>query len=157
MNEMIFPEDVANVILSFYLCNKGDEAATDLLLAVGAELLDISPDKVLEMITDSFWCEKNDSRIVIKLPNGLKLVAEQNTDPEYQNEFYVGIETQKGVWHQNLAVIRNAYSIDDNLAVNLEPDRFEVLVYADKDSEDYTNKLSIDLRDNEEYGVVEWR
>ena len=54
MNEMIFPEDVANVILSFYLCNKGDEAATDLLLAVGAELLDISPDKVLEMITDSF-------------------------------------------------------------------------------------------------------
>lgn len=45
MNTMLFPEDVANVIQSFYLCNKGDEATTDLLLAVGAELLDISPDK----------------------------------------------------------------------------------------------------------------
>ena len=49
MNTMLFPEDVANVIQSFYLCNKGD-----LLLAVGAELLDISPDKMLEMITEGF-------------------------------------------------------------------------------------------------------
>lgn len=55
MNTMLFPEDVANVIQSFYLCNKGDEATTDLLLAVGAELLDISPDKMLEMITEGFW------------------------------------------------------------------------------------------------------
>ena len=51
---MIFPEDVANVIQSFFLCNKDDEATTDLLLAVGAELLDISPDKMLEMVTDGF-------------------------------------------------------------------------------------------------------
>ena len=47
-------EDVATVIQSFYLCNKGDEATTDLLLTVGAELLDISPDKMLEMITEGF-------------------------------------------------------------------------------------------------------
>lgn len=51
---MIFPEDVANVIQSFCACNKGDEATTDLLLTVGAELLDISPDKMLEMIAESF-------------------------------------------------------------------------------------------------------
>lgn len=54
MNTMLFPEDVANVIQSFYLRNKGDETTTDLLLAVGAELLDISPDKMLEMITEGF-------------------------------------------------------------------------------------------------------
>lgn len=54
MNTMLFPEDVANVIQSFYLCNKDDEATTDLLLAVGAELLDISPDKMLETITEGF-------------------------------------------------------------------------------------------------------
>lgn len=54
MNTMLFPEDVANVIQSFYLCNKGDEATTDLLLSVGAEFLDISPDKMLEMITEEF-------------------------------------------------------------------------------------------------------
>lgn len=94
--------------------------------------------------------EENDSRIVIKLPGGLKLVAEQNTNPEYQNELYIGIETMDGVWHQDLAVVRNAYSIDDNLVVNWEPDKFEVLVYADKDDEDYTNKFSINLRDDEE-------
>lgn len=44
----------ANVIQSFYLCNKGDEATTDLLLTVGAELLDVSTDKMLEMITEGF-------------------------------------------------------------------------------------------------------
>ena len=54
MNTMLFPEDVANVIQSFDLCNKGDEATTDLLLTVGAELLDVSPDKMLEMITEGF-------------------------------------------------------------------------------------------------------
>lgn len=54
MNTMLFPEDVANVVQSFYLCNKGDEVTTSLLLAVGAELLDISPDKMLEMITEGF-------------------------------------------------------------------------------------------------------
>ena len=54
MNTMLFPEDVANVVQSFSLCNKDDEATTDLLLAVGAELLDISTDKMLEMITEGF-------------------------------------------------------------------------------------------------------
>lgn len=55
MNTMLFPEDVANVIQSsFYLCNKGDETTRDLLLSVGAELLDISPDKMLEMIVEGF-------------------------------------------------------------------------------------------------------
>ena len=54
MNTMLFPEDVANVIQSFYLCNKGDGPPTDLLLTVGAEILDISPDKMLEMITEGF-------------------------------------------------------------------------------------------------------
>lgn len=54
MNTMLFPEDVTNVIQSFYLCNKGDETTTDLLLTVGAEPLDISPDKMLEIITEGF-------------------------------------------------------------------------------------------------------
>lgn len=50
MNTIIFPEDVANVIQSFYLCNEGDDATVDLILAIGAELLDISSDTMLEMI-----------------------------------------------------------------------------------------------------------
>lgn len=59
--------------------------------------------------------KSGDNRIAIELPKGLKLVAEQNVNPEYQNEIYVGIETSDGIWHQDLAVIRNAYFIDDNV------------------------------------------
>lgn len=94
--------------------------------------------------------KSGDNRITIELPKGLKLVAERNIDPEYQNEIYVGIETPDGIWHQDLVVIRNAYSIDDNLIVNWNPGKFEVLVYANKDDVDYTNKFSVELRDDEE-------
>lgn len=65
--------------------------------------------------------KSGDNCITIELPKGLKLVAEQNIDPEYQNEIYVGIETPNGIWHQDLVVIRNAYSIDDSLIVNWNP------------------------------------
>lgn len=50
MNTMLFPEDVANVVQSFLMCNKGDEATEDLILSIGAELLDISQDSMLEMV-----------------------------------------------------------------------------------------------------------
>ena len=50
MNTMLFPEDVANVVQSFLICNKGDEATEDLILSIGAELLDISQDAMLEMV-----------------------------------------------------------------------------------------------------------
>lgn len=94
--------------------------------------------------------KSGDNRIAIELPKGLKLVAEQNVNPEYQNEIYIGIETSDGIWHQDLAVIRNAYFIDDNLVVNWNPYKFEILVYANKDGEDYTNKFSVELRDDGE-------
>jgi hypothetical protein len=50
MNTIIFPEDVDNVIQSFILTNNGDEATEDLILAIGAELLDISIDTMAERI-----------------------------------------------------------------------------------------------------------
>ena len=81
--------------------------------------------------------KSGDNRITIELSKGLKLVAERNIDPEYQNEIYVGIETPDGIWHQDLAV-------------NWNPGKFEVLVYANKDDVDYTNKFSVELRDDEE-------
>ncbi len=92
--------------------------------------------------------EKDNKRIVINLPNGFRLVAEQNQDPEFRNEIYVGIETDDGVFYQDLAVIRNAYSINENLRVVWNPDMLEVLVYADKNDEDYTNKFSVGIRED---------
>lgn len=92
--------------------------------------------------------EKDNKRIVINLPNGFRLVAEQNQDQEFRNEIYVGIETDDGVFYQDLAVIRNAYSINENLRVVWNPDMLEVLVYADKNDEDYTNKFSVGIRED---------
>ena len=89
---------------------------------------------------------KDNKRIAINLPNGFRLVAEQNQDPEYRNEIYVGIETDDGVFCQDLAVIRNAYSIDENPRAVWSPDMMEILVYADKNYEDYTNKFSVGIR-----------
>lgn len=50
MNRIIFPEDVDNVIQTFLLVNNGDEATEYLILAIGAELLDISVDTMAERI-----------------------------------------------------------------------------------------------------------
>jgi len=50
MNAILFPEDVDNVIQSLCMKNEGDEVTTDLILAIGAELLDISSDEMYERI-----------------------------------------------------------------------------------------------------------
>ena len=50
MNTMLFPEDVVNVIQSFILVNNGDEATEDLILSIGAELLDVSIDRMMELV-----------------------------------------------------------------------------------------------------------
>ena len=50
MNTLIFPEDVDNVIQSFCMFNEGDESTIDLILAIGAELLDISNDEMTARI-----------------------------------------------------------------------------------------------------------
>lgn len=50
MNEILATADVIAVIKSFCDINKGDKATTDLLLAVSAELLDVSDDTINEMV-----------------------------------------------------------------------------------------------------------
>lgn len=87
---------------------------------------------------------KND-RIVIPLANGFWLVAEQNPDPTYSHEIFVGVIDKNGVWHQDLAVIRNSYVIDDWCHVVWQKDKFEVLVYGDEYNEDYTHEFKIGL------------
>lgn len=49
MNTVVFPEDIANAVQSAYLQTE-DEDARNLLLSVGAELLDISSDGMFKMI-----------------------------------------------------------------------------------------------------------
>lgn len=90
----------------------------------------------------------NKNRIVIELLNGYKLVAEQNPDPSYNREICIGIIDKNGVWHQDLAVIRSSYSIDGDEVV-WNDKRFDVLVYGNKDDEDFTNDFSIGLYEEE--------
>lgn len=83
-------------------------------------------------------------RIDIPLPNGFHLVAEQNTDPMYENELYIGITDGNGVWWQDLAVVRNAYQYDGDDVV-WKDEEFDVLVYSDKDNEDFTHDFTVGL------------
>lgn len=82
-------------------------------------------------------------KIVIELPNGFQLVAEANPDEAYSNEIFIGIIDGNGVWWQDLAVVRNAYEIINNEIV-WKDGKFDVLVYADENSEDYTHRFTID-------------
>lgn len=52
MNTYITPDDIIAVVKSFLLCNEGDEPTEILILAIGAELLDVSIDKLLEMLQE---------------------------------------------------------------------------------------------------------
>lgn len=89
-------------------------------------------------------------RIKIPLQDGLMLVVEQNTDPNYKREVFIGIELDRdgGVPYQDLAIVRSAYRYDDTLSVVWERDKFEVLVFSDKDDDNYTHKFSIGLRED---------
>lgn len=50
MNEILFKEDIVNVIQSFYMCEPSDDKSTSVALSIGAELLDVSEDEMLSMV-----------------------------------------------------------------------------------------------------------
>lgn len=50
MNQVICPEDVTAVIKSFIDCNSGDASTEMLIINIGCELLDISQDRMLELL-----------------------------------------------------------------------------------------------------------
>lgn len=83
-------------------------------------------------------------RIEIRLPNGYKLVAEQNSDSQYSREIFVGIETADGAWHQDLAVIRSSYHYDDG-EILWDDKRFDVIVYGSEYNENFTEEFTIGL------------
>ena len=84
---------------------------------------------------------QHQQKIIIELQNGLQLAVEQNRDPNFSKEIYVGV-IKDNVWYQDLAIVRPAGDQND--------DAFEVLVYADKDSEDYTDQFRIGLFQEDE-------
>jgi hypothetical protein len=87
---------------------------------------------------------ESNQKIVIDLPNGLKLVAERNPDKAFENEIFIGIMNGE-VWHQDLAIVRNSYDISKDHKTQWRDGEFEVIVFGDKDIEDYTHKFEIGL------------
>lgn len=85
------------------------------------------------------------NKIVIELKNGHKLVAERNPDPNFENEIMIGIIDPYGYWIQDLATVRECYTINGNLEPETIDDKFDVLVYANADEEDYTHNFVVDL------------
>ena len=81
-------------------------------------------------------------KIVIPVENGASIVAEQGYDDNYR-ELFVYLQANDGSVIQDLAIVRNAYEYDDDLNTIQKPDEFEVLVYADEDDEDYTDRFEI--------------
>lgn len=49
MRQILFEDDVVNVINGFLEANKGDEDTEKLIIAIGAELLDVSDDEYMNV------------------------------------------------------------------------------------------------------------
>lgn len=56
MNKVITPDDVIGTVKSFVDCNSSDDSTINIVLAIGAELLDVSSDTILEIINDDREC-----------------------------------------------------------------------------------------------------
>lgn len=89
------------------------------------------------------------NKIIIPLDNGYKLVAEQNTDSQFNKELFVGIETDTGAYIQDLAVIRPTYSFEGE-SVKFNSDNFELLIFGDEKVDDYTDKFVVPLLEENE-------
>ena len=76
------------------------------------------------------------------------LVVEKNPDPSFK-EFFVTLEDKNSDWLQDIAVIGQNYSISSSLDI-VPKDEVRVLVYGDKNNEDYTDEFVIGLYNPEE-------
>jgi hypothetical protein len=88
-------------------------------------------------------------KIVIPLDNGYKIIVEQNSNSEFNKEIFVGIETESGMYYQDLAIVRPTYSFEED-KVKYASDKFEILVFGDEKREDYTEKFIVPLYKEDE-------
>ena len=83
------------------------------------------------------------NEIKIPLDEGKFLVAERDNESPFNREIYLSIKDKDGIVLQDLAIVRNAFTINETDQIEWLPHLFEIMVYADKDNEDYTNKFVI--------------
>ena len=94
-----------------------------------------------------------EERIVFDWNEKYELVVERNPAPEYSKEIfcYLRYKETQAIQH-DIARIRQPYFYyeKNNLKVTFVPDKVQVLVYADSDSEDYTDEFEFDIYEEDE-------
>ena len=75
------------------------------------------------------------------------LVAEKGTEKNY-NEIFIGLENKAGCWLQDLAIVRQKYHYTDSMEI-VKDKEIDVMVYADKDNEDYTHHFEVGVYEEE--------
>ena len=88
------------------------------------------------------------NKISIPLANGCHLVVEQNTS-EFDKEVFIGIDNADGRYIQDLAIVRPTYKCENDNII-FDADKFEILVFGDADREDFTNKFTVPLHQDDE-------
>lgn len=105
-----------------------------------------------EFVLDINSLERAGKSEKIKIDLGFAtLVAERGGDPNY-NEVFIGLENEEGCWSQDLAIVRQKYHYTKDVPVSeevVQEKEMQVLVYGDKDNEDYTHEFSIDIYEEE--------
>lgn len=69
------------------------------------------------------------------------LVAEKGTAKNYR-EIMIGLENKAGCWLQDLAIVGQKYHYTDDAEV-AQDKGIDIMVYADKDNEDYTHHFEV--------------
>ena len=88
-------------------------------------------------------------KITIPLEGGYKLVVEQNKDSAFNKELFVYVETETGMCWQELAVVRPAYTLEED-SVKYKNNLFEILVHGNANSDDITDKFVVPLYEENE-------
>ena len=84
---------------------------------------------------------EENNKIEIVIDEHMKLVAWKDTVSDY-NEISVYLE-KDGYIYQDLALVRQKYEYNDEAIKNV-PGKYEVIVWANCDDEDYTNKYEVE-------------
>lgn len=90
------------------------------------------------------------NRIQVPLTGGEMLSIYQNADPGFPHEVFVEVIGADGKWQQDIACIRNETNWGKDGSLHVLKDRYEVLVWGDGESEDYTEKIPIKKASNTE-------
>lgn len=125
-------EDVISIIRSYCLANDGDEATTDLLLAVGAEILSVSAEEMQKILA---WSDRESDvpnqedgheqdRFTKRLPDGQAIMDCQKCEADWTAKHDKPLEQCTALYCRNRCKDRLADYEDAEEALK-KPDNHE--------------------------------